>query len=95
MNTLHTVNRRKGLAASLLALLLVGSFAAHLPVAASALDGSRLAAHRGAGFWSDPCTQDGFAVGAGATLCFGASAAGGCITAFVGLLRAMYVDDCF
>ena len=81
---------RLGLSAALLALLLVGNLQPYT----KALNNVDLDQVRGTGFWSDPCTQDGFAVGAGTVLC-GAGSMGGCITAITGFMKAWRVDDCF
>jgi hypothetical protein len=74
----------------LLAVLLVGNFQPY----ALNLNDSDLARIHGTGFWSDPCTQDGFAFGAGAVLC-GAGNLGGCLGAVGGLIKAWKVDNCF
>ena len=79
-----------GLCAALLAVLLIGNLGPYT-VALNVSDMERVC---GAGFWSDPCTVDGFAVGAGGVLC-GAGNAGGCVTAFLGLMKAWKVDNCF
>lgn len=80
--------------ASLLVLLLIGNLNPIIPSKAVPLAAGDLAHHRGMGFWSDPCTWDGFYVGAGVTLCATGSP-GGCLTAFAGIVRAIYVDNCF
>ena len=79
-----------GLCVSLLAVLLIGNFQPY----AVALNDAKLAHTRGTGFWSDPCTQDGFAFGAGTVLC-GTGSVGGCVTAFIGFMKALKVDNCF
>jgi hypothetical protein len=79
-----------GLCAALLAVLLIGNLQPYT----LALNNSDLERVRGTGFWSDPCTQDGFAFGAGTVLC-GTGNAGGCLGAFIGLVRAWRVDNCF
>jgi hypothetical protein len=90
--TIKTRDRRirLGLCLALGAILLIGNLQTH----AEALDNSNLARIRGTGFWSDPCTQDGFAFGAGTVLC-GTGSAGGCVTAFIGLIKAWKIDHCF
>ena len=75
---------------ALLAVLLVGN----LQPFAMSLNDSDLARNHGTGFWSDPCTWDGFAFGSGAVLC-GAGQLGGCLGAIGGFLRAWKVDNCF
>lgn len=81
---------QSGLCTAILALLLIGN----LQPCTLALNASDMERARGAGFWSDPCTVDGFAVGAGAVLCATGSA-GGCVTAFLGFMKALKVDKCF
>jgi hypothetical protein len=90
VNTNKSSLFRLGLSAALLALLLVGNMQPYT----IALNNADLERVRGTGFWSDPCTLDGFAVGAGAVLC-GAGSWGGCIGAITGFIRAWKVDDCF
>jgi hypothetical protein len=79
-----------GLGVALLAVLLIGNLQPY----AMSLNDSDLARIHGTGFWSDPCTWDGFAFGAGTVLC-GSGNAGGCLGAFVGLMKALKVDNCF
>jgi hypothetical protein len=79
-----------GLGVALLAVLLVGNLQPY----AISLNDSDLARNHGTGFWSDPCTWDGFAFGGGVVLC-GAGQWGGCFGAVGGFLRALRVDSCF
>ncbi len=60
---------------------------------ATLMDAEQLARHRGTSFWSDPCTWDGFVVGASAVLC--PTTLGACITGISALYKAIKVDDCF
>lgn len=80
--------------ASLLVLLLIGNLNPGVRSIAVPLASEDLAHYRGTGFWSDPCTWDGFYLGAGVVLCVTGST-GGCISAVAGILRAVYVDRCF
>lgn len=74
-------------------LLVIGTFSGSLPTAVP-LDAADLAAVTGSGFWNDPCTWDGFAVGAG-TVLMAAGHPSGFVSVFSGLVKAIYVDDCF
>jgi len=77
--------------ALLLFIALQGSGPSGTPVH---LDGHSLVLAKGRGFWTDPCTLDGYSVGAGSVLC-GTGSVGGCVTAFFGLMKAIYADSCF
>ena len=96
MHTTVRKSQRPGLVMRpILMLLLVGTLLGPGALDRAPLGAGDLAHTRGAGFWSDPCTLDGFAVGAGGLLCGLAASPGGCVTAFVGLFKAIYVDNCF
>lgn len=83
-------HRIQSIAASLLLILIL---MANLQPASMPLSRQDLSNRHGVGFWNDPCTWDGFFVGAGTVLCATGSA-GGCVTAIVGLIRAIRTDKC-
>ncbi len=68
--------------------------ASSLQVPSAPLSQGDLSSRSGSGFWSDPCTWDGFITGAGAVLC-GFGHAGGCVSALVGITAAVKVHSCF
>ena len=81
------------LAFSLLPLLFIGAFHG-TNRQAECLSGSDLAGLLGAGFWSDPCTWDGFGAGVGLVAC-GAGSIGACGGAVYSIWRAVKLDHCF
>jgi hypothetical protein len=85
---------RTTLAVLLLPLLFVGALHGTLAVQTESLNGGEMAGLKGAGFWTDPCTWDGFAAGIGGALC-AAGSIGGCGTAWGAILKAVVVDKCF
>ncbi len=78
------------LTTALILLVLASSF----QVPSAPLSQGDLSSRSGSGFWSDPCTWDGFITGAGAVLC-GFGNVGGCASALIGITRAVKVDRCF
>lgn len=85
---------RTMIGASLMAILLLGAFGNNHGLGNGPLTASDLARYAGTGFWSDPCTWDGFLTGAGVVLCATGSA-GGCVSAVIGILKAVKLDNCF
>jgi hypothetical protein len=81
------------LEAGIALLLVVGSFGGSMPNAAP-LDARDLASAAGAGFWNDPCTWDGFMTGAGIVI-FANGSPSGLVTIYTGVMKAIYVDNCF
>jgi hypothetical protein len=94
MHALRNHKVRGVTVASLFLLLVVGCFQQNVRSSPVLLLTHDLASLLGAGFWTDPCTWDGFMAGAGAVLCATGSA-GGCLTLALGILKAYKSDDCF
>jgi hypothetical protein len=78
----------------LLAPVFFGAFNGTAPQA-QALSTFHLAAVSGNGFWTDPCTWDGFGAGIGLAICGGTGGLGGCGGAIYSFLRALTMDQCF
>jgi len=74
-------------------LMLAALLMSTLHSGAIMLDRNELGRHTGTGFWTDPCTWDGFIVGATTILC--PTTIGACITGISALYKAMKVDNCF
>ena len=81
---------QSAISSCLLAVLLIGT----LQTGAVPLGDTDLARYQGTGFWSDPCTWDGLAAGAGSLFCaFGSVTS--CFTAATALFKAYKSDNCF
>ncbi len=90
MKTQNYLQFAKGIfAALLLAALIMNT----MHSGAALMDAKQLARLNGTGFWSDPCTWDGFVVGASALLC--PTTIGACVTGVSALYKAIKVDNCF
>ncbi len=90
MKTQDSLQFTKGIVTALLfAMLMMNT----LHSGAALMDAKQLARHGGTGFWSDPCTWDGFVVGASAILC--PTTIGACVTGVSALYKAIKVDNCF
>jgi hypothetical protein len=77
----------------LIPMLLIGMFHVQ-PGASIILSGRDLAAIFGAGFWSDPCTWDGFGAGITLVAC-GTGNIGACGGALIAIWKAVKLDNCF
>jgi hypothetical protein len=87
---MNSIRSKCALTSALVVLLLLSN----LQAPSVLLSGEELSNHHGAGFWQDPCTWDGFLTGAGGVLCaFGNL--GGCLSAVIGIAKAVKVDNCF
>ncbi len=75
-------------------LLLIGAFQELQPGPSMILSALELARLFGAGFWSDPCTWDGFATGMMGALCV-AGNLGSCGGAVLAVMKAIKLDNCF
>ncbi len=75
-------------------LLLIGAFQTLQPRPSMILSSLDMARLFGAGFWSDPCTWDGFATGMMGTLCFMGNV-GSCGGAVLAVMKAIKLDNCF
>lgn len=80
--------------AVVLVVLLLPTTPTSFDVQSHPISPQQLAVYLGAGFWDDPCTLNGFAVGAGLVFAITGNA-GGYVSIFTGLMKAIYVDDCF
>ena len=83
-----------GITLLLLAILLIGAFQGKFPGQAGLLSGAVLAILVGSGFWTDPCTWDGFAAGLGLGAC-ALGSVGACGGAIYSIWRAIKLDNCF
>ena len=78
----------------LLPLLFLGTLQGTLSVQARVLGDPELTGLVGSGFWSDPCTWDGFTAGLGLAIC-ATGGLGGCGATWAAVLKAVLVDNCF
>jgi hypothetical protein len=85
---------KTGLFLLLFPLLFIGAFHGTFPAQAEMLSGTALTALLGAGFWTDPCTWDGFGAGLGVGAC-ALGSIGACGGAIYSIWRAVKVDNCF
>jgi hypothetical protein len=94
MSALRRHRISSGIVLSLLAVLFIGTFHGIFPAQAGLLSGAVLAGLVGSGFWSDPCTWDGFGAGIGLGAC-ALGSIGACGGAIYSIWRAIKVDNCF
>ena len=83
-----------GFVSVLLPLLLINAFHGIQPLPSSVLSAQDLAGLLGAGFWTDPCTWDGFGAGITLVMC-GAGNMGACGGSVLAIWRAVKLDNCF
>jgi hypothetical protein len=94
MRAFRNFPARTRLAWALLPLLFIGAFHGTLPAQSELLATMTLAGLLGAGFWSDPCTWDGFATGIALGGC-ALGSLGACGGAIYSIWRAVKIDNCF
>ncbi len=93
-----SITRRRSknivLASLLMPVLFISLFHGLQPGPSMLLSAHDLAGIFGAGFWSDPCTWDGFAAGITGVLC-GTGNLGACGGAVLAIWKAIKLDNCF